>query len=454
MSERSQQTAPRHGIHRRSAAVWGWLRGDWGRRLRLFAGVDEKVLDRVPLERVRYTGLGGVVLGTAIVAGLSMWFALSQVLGNSHIAMIIPVAIWALIVLNLDRWLVSTATGLWQRRLLILIPRLFVAAVLGIIIAEPLVLRVFETAVVQHVEDQRQQARDRLRAQLVECNPTPPAVPKRQDCGGSRLLAGTPEANATEIAKLEGDAKQLQRRIDEIDRRHNKYVETARKECAGEGGRSSGYSGLVGEGPRCRRAETESRQYLAGSGKPGTLTELASVRRRIANLRAPLAAQQNDYQGRVDAEIGRRIDQLPAPGDTVGLLERMKALDELTLANTYLATASWLVRLLLVLIDCLPVLVKLMGGTTAYDRVVGEELRHREEVQGRRLRLAADKEIGDLELEALHSGEQRRHRRQQIELDRLAADGATRTRREELIFERETALRRKPHVDALNGAPR
>jgi hypothetical protein len=61
---------------------------------------------------------------------------------------------WGLLVLNLDRWLVSSASGSqWHTRMAVFVPRLMLATLFGVIIAESIVLRVFETAVEQHVQD-------------------------------------------------------------------------------------------------------------------------------------------------------------------------------------------------------------------------------------------------------------------------------------------------------------
>ncbi|GAB2941140.1 DUF4407 domain-containing protein [Nonomuraea fastidiosa] len=445
MTESAQHTGPSH-VGRRS-----WLRKvDVGRRLRVLAGVDEALLARVPLERTRYTGVGGVILGTAVMAGLSMWFALSQVLGGSHLLLAVPVLIWALIVLNLDRWLVSTVTGMWQRRLLTLIPRLLVAVVLGVVIAEPLVLRVFETAVVQHVKDQRETLRNVRRAWWVECNPLPPATPKRQDCQGSSLMASTPVADLTALADLQKDAEKLRKRIDTANRRHAKLVDQASDECAGRSG--PGLSGRVGEGPRCRRLKEEARRYLANSRLKENTAELRQLEARIDKLREPLPVKGEAYQKALDAEIQRRLAEMPSPDDPVGLLERLKALHELTRDNTYLGAASWLLRLFLILIDCLPVLVKLMGGTTTYDRMVGEENRRREEVHAHQVRLAAEAEIGRLELSAYMTAEERRRARQQIDVERKATDLAARSKIEEMISNRTRELRRTMLNDGRNGA--
>ena len=130
-----------------------------GRWIRVLAGVDERLLDRVPQERARYTGLGGVVLGTATIAAFSMWFAVSQLLGFSHPLIVVPVLVWFLFILNFDRWLVSGALGSgWRRRVPTLLMRIAMAFLFGVIIAEPIVLRVFQTAIEQHIRDGREHA--------------------------------------------------------------------------------------------------------------------------------------------------------------------------------------------------------------------------------------------------------------------------------------------------------
>lgn len=436
----------------RAGVAAAWRRLALGRRLRVLAGVDERLLDKVPLERTRFTGLGGVVLGTAAVAGLSMWFALGQVLGGAHVAMLIPVVMWALIVLNLDRWLVSAATGIWQRRVLMLLPRLLVAALLGMVIAEPLVLRVFETAVEQHVKDGREEARELVRTRLVECNPKPPARPARQDCGDARLPIAETGNTSTTVRELEASVQRLEARIDRAEGRHARLVDHARKECVGEEG--EGLSGRRGVGPLCRRARADAdelRDRIAGDR-----TRLDGMRARIAELRGRLAGEEATFEARLEREIRDRLADLPTKDAPIGMLERLKALHELTVTNPYLFTASWLIRLFLIVIDCLPVLVKLMGGTTAYDRMAAIETRRREEVHTKEVELRAKGEIEELELAAYAAEQERRKRRQEIDVARRTADARTRARLADLVDQRtqELRLREGPvSENRRNGAP-
>ncbi|GAA3096222.1 DUF4407 domain-containing protein [Streptosporangium carneum] len=441
------ESAARGGRPRSRPAV----RLDLGRRLRVLAGVDEGILDQVPLERTRYVGLGGVVLGTAIVAGVSMWFALGQVLGGVHLAMAVPSVIWLLIVLNLDRWLVSTVAGMWQHRLMMLIPRLLVAVVLGSIIAEPLVLRVFETAVVQHVIDEREAARVRERALLVACNPVTAAPPPGRGCENARILASGAEADEAKISELEKDAAKLREQVRVDGAEYDRLFKQATAECMGE--KIKGVtSGKRGVGPLCRRLENAARKAKAGSDLDGNRRRLGELQSRISELRGPLADKRSDFGNEVRAKIDERLSAMPDKEDPVGILERMRALHAISSENTYLFAASWLFRLFLVLIDCLPVLVKLMGGTTTYDRMVEHANRMQERIHDKRVQLSADAQVGELELQAHREAEERRRRRQLIDIEGKAADAEARALREELMNKRAEELKRQSRQEGrING---
>ncbi|MFE0156353.1 DUF4407 domain-containing protein [Nonomuraea sp. NPDC059007] len=388
---------------------------DLGRRLRVLAGVDERLLARVPLERTRYTGLGGVVLSTSVIAGISMWFFLSQMLGRAHPAALVLVVVWSLIVLNLDRWLVSTVTGRWQRRLTMLVPRLAVATVLGFVIAEPLVLRFFETAVVAHVVEGREKARSALRDTLIRCNPAPPARPPAGECGeGTRLTPETPaEASAT-LRTLRAERDKVAVRLAAAQRKHAGLLSQATKECDGTDG--PGLSGKKGYGPRCVRATEIAKEFAREHVDPDAAT-LKDLDGRILPAGAVVATANAGYKQRIKADIDQRLASLPTKNDTVGLLERKRALDELTGSDVFLWTFTWLMRLLMLLIDCLPVLVKLMGGTSYYDRLVEEENKSQERLHKERIETHEHAEAGELRLKREEKAEDLRKRKRALQAD-------------------------------------
>src|SRR2546430_5809407 len=146
--------------------------GRAGRLLRLLTGVDEEVIAAVPSERARYTAMGGVVLGTATMAMFSMSVALYSVFGEVNPIAFGFVPVWGLFILFLDRWLMaSTSTRAAGERFRKLFPRFLLATVFGVIIAEPLLLGIFHTAIDQRIRDDRaaailQQERDRKSTRL------------------------------------------------------------------------------------------------------------------------------------------------------------------------------------------------------------------------------------------------------------------------------------------------
>jgi hypothetical protein len=74
-----------------------------------------------------------------------------------------------------------------------------------------------------------------------------------------------------------------------------------------------------------------------------------------------------------------------SPDSAIGLGERFKALGAISASSGFVGVASWFVRVFFILIDCLPVLVKFIGGTTAYDRLVEREIAHAERLHASEL---------------------------------------------------------------------
>jgi len=364
-------------IHRRSREH------DLGELLRRLAGVDERLLDRVPAERPRYTGLGGVVLGTATIGAISMWFALGQVLGGVTFWLVFPALVWGLFILNLDRWLVSTSCGThWGRRLSVLIPRLGIALVLGIIIAEPIVLRVFQTAVEERIHLTRQAQDGDLRGQLARCNPEPDAAGMvasttgDDSCGRYRLtIADTPNAIAGQLSAAARERDRLQTRNESESARIKELTVAAQGECDRTAGTMQ-----RGYGQQCLDKQRDLANYQAAHPPAAHQREVADQQAVVAGLESQLKTQKSDYLAKRSEAIDRRVALQVGSRDAIGLLERFKALDELVDRNLFLLGALWMIRLFFVLIDCMPVLVKLFSGTSTYDELVDRDLRRAKRV--------------------------------------------------------------------------
>ena len=368
---------------------------------------------RVPSEKTRYAALGGVIVGTATIAGFSMWMALSQALGGVSAWTLLPAAIWALFVLNLDRWLVATSAGsAWHRRIAMYLPRLAVAFVFGVIIAEPLVLRIFHTAIEQHVQDGRDGAVDDLRSALVRCNPEPGSstVPSGQDCGPYQFsFEETPRAATSELASRQAEATALQSLIDADQRRKDELRDLAVDECNGAAG--PGRTGVPGVGRECRDRRAAADEFDRTNPIEENTAKLGQLKAHIIELQSTVGDASRGYQETLDAKIAERLDEMKANQGKIGLLERFQALSDLVSTNTFLLMALWAIRIFFILIDCLPVIVKFFSGVTPYDRLIDQRLETAHRIHSAEEATKQITEITELELvqhEVRNRGEQRR----------------------------------------------
>ena len=349
------------------------------RLLRALAGVREPVLDWVPEERSRYTALGGLVLGTAVLATVSMFMAVRLVTGTFIPALLLA-PIWGLFVLSLDRWLVSTApSGQVAERLMMYAPRLLLALVTGIVIAEPLVLMVFDKEVEQsiRVDDVREQRV--LESRWRYCNPIPgtteaAAAPGTSlECRDFRLSLPDPGAAVNELSRLQSQLTSLRSEYEASSRRLQQLEDDASRECAGVSG--GGLSGTAGEGPNCRRLRAEANRYRADQRLDVTASAVTKLTARIETQQTRVGTSQSEAARARDVAIRERVEELRDTSDP-GLLARLGALNRLAASGDGVALTTWLLRLFIVLIDVLPALARLLMGTTAYDRILAYQVDH------------------------------------------------------------------------------
>jgi hypothetical protein len=348
-----------------------------GRALRYLAGVDEKIMDQVPQERAWYAAMGGAVLGTATFATLSMWFAVEEVLGAAYLGALLPAALWFLIILNLDRWIVSSRPGDGWQRFGLLLTRAVLAVLVGIVIAEPLVMRVFETKIVEVIQQDRSERLDDLRGRLTHCNPDPTddKALRPADCSADDtvVLPGNPKADADELSALRTDVNDIQKSIDADTEALSRINAKARAECVGD--KEPGTTGIAGEGPECLLLRKEATQFEASHPLADRTAKLTTIRSRITELEPKVNLARQTFGQDREAAIHRRMAEETQVDDPVGLLERMEALHAISSANATLGIGIIFVRLLFITVDLTPVLMKMTNGKTAYERIVNEQLR-------------------------------------------------------------------------------
>ncbi|WP_250213414.1 DUF4407 domain-containing protein, partial [Acrocarpospora catenulata] len=364
-----------------------------GRWLIVLSGARQDILDQCQSERAKFQGLGGAILTTSGIAVLSMTFALA-----SALKVFLPLAVlaglaWGVAILSLDRWLVASLPPHGGRRFWLALPRILLALLLGAVISTPLVLQIFKPE---------------IDAQIVQI---------QRERGDAFVLAQQSGGIGQRIAELEKSAADLQNVIDSggktpldpaNDPRMKELVE-ARKEAQAQQDKfyqewqCQLYGGAnclkPGSGPLARKAKenldaaqkkvrdidkdiAKRREELAATDASGQASRLAQATEDLNAVRSQLATLNEQQNAMRDKYINENVD-------SDGLLLRLDALNEVSKNNTSLNAARALLFLFFMLIECLPVMVKLMQRAGMYDRILAAKEKQEMEAAIKDIRAAS-----------------------------------------------------------------
>jgi hypothetical protein len=348
--------------------------------LRSLIGIDEKLLDRVWEERARYTGLGAIVLGTATMAALSMLDALDQILGPVWPVLVLVALFWGAFICGIDRWLIASTHGIHSGRWRIFAPRIVLALLFGVIIATPLVLTVFGSEVVSQAQNDQNTALLAYESQLKRCNPLPdqPAADtiaaQAPGCAEFYVQVSNPAIGTDKaIASEQAQRNQLNNVISADNKEIASLNTIARDECNGASG--TGLSGIVGVGPNCNRDRGKADSFTRTSDVAELQSEVTSLGDKIAAQTVTAGQQTQTYAANISSTISGLVTTKKGDEGRIGLLNRIDALGELAATHFVIAAATVLLALFIITVDCLPVLSKMMSGTTRYDNILAIRLR-------------------------------------------------------------------------------
>ena len=411
------------------------------------SGADPDTLARSPREERKYSGLGGVVLTTSVMAGLSAGFALHTGVRAPLVVSVLIAVLWALAVANLDRWLVAAAARRerWWQNLATLVPRLLLALVIGAVVSTPLVLWIFQReiqaqlTVTQQAERNAYEQRLRSDARFAVIPGLQAEVTRLQQVAAGSLvqdLVGRDPAVVRDRAEY-----------DALDKRYSEARAKAIAEFDGTDG-----TGRPGGGPAYRtklRAAAELREQRDAAKEKLDRTRSAAVRRQQSTSTKEQATAQSELVTK-EAELSRLKSLKQAEedrylidsGNDRGLLAQLEALGRVTDDNTTLKTAYLTLWLFITAIEILPVLTKFLlnvGPPTAYDEILATA--ERSDVQAARARIEFEREQERQELEA------RARRQEQIRRETAGRETHVRTE----IRQRELDRWRSEELHRLNG---
>lgn len=129
------------------------------------AGVDKPLLRMCQSDWSKKAGIGGTILGTAVLALLSGTYAAYTVSGNIWGAVLIGL-VWGLFIFNLDRYLVNSMYSDGTSRITpqewkSASPRLIIALFIGVVISTPVEMLMFDGKIQDHIQKVNQQSRSK-----------------------------------------------------------------------------------------------------------------------------------------------------------------------------------------------------------------------------------------------------------------------------------------------------
>lgn len=300
--------------------------------LMVCSGANIHLLRKTPSEWNKFAGIGGIVLFTAIFATLSAGYAMFTVFDNLWISVGFAI-LWGLMIFNLDRYIVSSIkkTGTWWNQILMAIPRLVLAAFLGIIISKPLELKIFEKEVNKQLNTIIQRNKTQLQKEM-----------------NTRILQ--------QSGPFDTEKVQIQTKIAEYQKSYDSAAVELEKEILGK--QSGLTSGKVGFGSNAKRKVELKEQRR---------NDLENYQKQIA----PRLEYLDKEISKVYTNIEKERDKTETFEDQFnGFAARLQALDELGKNSAIIAVAAAFIMGLFITLEIAPVLVKLISAVGPYDHLL------------------------------------------------------------------------------------
>jgi len=326
------------------------------------AGADRQLLMQSPMsDRVRYAGIGGIVFCTGLLAAVSGGYAFFTIFGakgdavgedvfslSTLISSMIFAIIWGLIILNMDRFIVSsTGKGdgtdkMTGKEIKQAIPRIIIAIVLGFAISAPLEVRILQTEINAELQNKQDEY-------LIKLNQ------KTDEITGQQM-----KAKKVDLAKVESEVLTIEKafetqRLEILDGR--KRLED---EIAGRIG-----SGKAGEGPaaKAQRDNLNKQEAELKEKKKAKLPEVQALKDRQIRLTSEIDEldKSRDDKYKKNKIISHQLD---------GLMERIHISHEIG------GIVPWVILLVLLSIEMGPIFFKMMMNKGVYEYLV-ENNKHR-----------------------------------------------------------------------------
>jgi hypothetical protein len=313
------------------------------------AGADANILKYSSYsDLVKYVGIGGVVLATGFMAALSMGFAMQTIFNSLYVTFSVAI-VWALIVFNLDRFIVSSTgkgdgeSSISGKEWLNALPRLFMAILLGLTISAPLETFIFQ----KEIQREWKLSMDQL------------ALSKSYE-----VLQAENKNDAEKIKEYELKKEEVSKQKETWEKAHQAWED----QMQGRG------NAEVGIGPRTKALKEVEEQEKIKLNK--FEAELKVLEDRMSYNKERIKKMQ-------DSVMSETKESAPGFLDQIMMIERLsstgKSVPKFDPATNQIVKGQeieiygsafwpiWLVRLLFMIIEIAPVILKLMLIKGPYD---------------------------------------------------------------------------------------
>ena len=299
------------------------------------AGADLEILNAHPHEIVRHARIGAIIVMTALIATISMFFALETISGSNRVSLTGGL-LWGCAIFLLDSFIVASyrkQDDKWKE-FKVAFPRFLLALILGASISIPLELRVFENEITEKLKELNKAAE--LRNDGVE--------KKKYD---------------NQIAPLNTEKENLLNDISQLNNQFlpfNTKINTLESDLSDEIG-ARGRTGKRGYGPMAKQIDAQL--AIAREDKKIKSQELN-----------PRIVSNNNRLKAIDSLIAGIKLNHGDKSDLKGISAQLDALKLLIKENNYVGWAYWIFLLLILGIETAPIFVKLFSPKGSYDETL------------------------------------------------------------------------------------
>src|SRR3954463_4568567 len=399
-----------------------------GNALAALAGARPDILETTPGARARFVALGGVLLSTGGLAVLSAGFAVHMALGAWWpVALLVGIG-WGTVIVNLDRMLLvgMARDESLKRNLLMAVPRVGLALVLGVVISTPLTLQIFHKEIDTEIVALQAEQSDAYKKSL-DSDARFTGLPDLRDkVAAEQALVTSGGQSDTALASLQGELASAQAAYDQALATQQDLQ--AKAQCELNGTCGTGQPG-TGQAYQEARAAADAQAAVVASAKSDLDAATAALSSGQARSMQEAASNLETDQAelaRLTADQTKRQQAFDATNaDNTGILIRLQALGRLSDTNSTLGFAHFMLSLLFICIELLPVFMKTLlnvSPATAYDR------------------LAEIRDDGDISIETMQQQTRREVERAQQELLILAEKERVDRQKEAVLARRRARL--------------